>query len=144
MSERRPVVIVLPRRRPVHEILFLLLSLFYGTAFTFADSPPSSIVATMGHGLVLVWAVGFLVSGALGLFAMAAPVRKRIPAAWLEAAAMLIGAGALVIAGTAILIVVGWQRGLFGWAFCAAWAIANLARVVQIYGDMTRLRSESP
>jgi arginine exporter protein ArgO len=95
----RPIIVVSGRHRP-HEILLLAVSLV----------------------------TGLVISGALGLVALAA----RAPQ--VEQAAMLLGAAALVWYAAAAGQL-GW-RGAFAGVVCAAWAGANVARALQIRADL--------
>lgn len=130
----RPVVIVTGRHRP-HQVLFVGLSFVLGMAYTVGAPPPQSLAALMPAWLVHVWAIGLLASGVLGGVSLAIADRPE-RGLWLEAAAMLIGAGALVVALVAIFVFAGW-RGLFGAGITAAWAGANLWRAWQIRRDLT-------
>jgi hypothetical protein len=123
----RPIIVVSGRHRP-HEILLLAVSLVTGLAYTVGAPPPSSIAALLPGWAVLVWAVGLVISGALGLVALAA----RAPQ--VEQAAMLLGAAALVWYAAAAGQL-GW-RGAFAGVVCAAWAGANVARALQIRADL--------
>jgi hypothetical protein len=130
----RPVVIVSGRHRP-HEILFLVVSVVVGVAYTAGAPPPTSVAALLPGWTVRVWAVGLAVSGLLGAAGLVAR------AAWalqLEQAAMLIGAGALVWY-TAAVAPFGW-RALFAGCISAAWAGANLWRAAQIRRDLKASR----
>jgi len=132
----RPVLVVAGRHRP-HEIAFLLFSLMVGVAFTLGTAPPQSVAATMPEVTVRVWAIGLLVSGVVGLAAVLPPLDVRL-SLQLEAGAMLIGAGALLVVTVAVFNYAG-LRGLFGGGFCAAWLAANLVRAVQIHRDLRNI-----
>lgn len=137
-SNGRPILVLVPRRRPAHELFFLVLSLFWGIVYTFGQPAPNSLARSMDPVMIKAWSIGFLVSGTLGLVSLARP-HWSARVLWVELASMLMGAASLVLAAAAIISVAGWRNGLFGYAFCLAWMIANLARVTQIYSDIRRL-----
>lgn len=78
-----------------------------------------------------VWSAGLAVSGILGLIGA---LTRRGWSLVLEQAGMLIGAASLVWYVGAI-VPFGW-RGLFAGLISLAWAIANVARAVQINRDL--------
>lgn len=126
----RPVVVLAGRHRP-HEILLLVVSVLIGAAYTLGAPPPGSLAALLPGWAVLVWAVGLAASGVVGLVGVAYSMR-------LEAAGMLLGAGALVWYAGAVAPF-GW-RASFACAISCAWAGANLWRAWQIRGDLRRPR----
>lgn len=128
----RPLVVVSGRLRP-HELLLLGVSLVTGVAYTIGAPPPTSVAALMPAWALHVWSAGLLVSGALGLIGA---LSRRVWALQVEQAAMLIGAAALVWYAGAV-VPYGW-KALFAGLICLGWAIANLARAVQIRRDLTR------
>lgn len=131
------MLVVAGRHRP-HELLLLLFSLTSGLAYTLGSPPPQSVAASIEPWLVHVWSAGLLISGAVGLLAALLPMPED-RALGLEFGAMLIGAGALILAGAAIFSSVGW-RGAFGGGFCAFWAAANIVRAFQILRDLREVR----
>lgn len=134
MAGPRPVLVVAGRHRP-HELMLLLFSLLIGLAYTLGSPPPQSLAAVMPRWNVRLWAVGLLVSGAAGLAGSMLPLRLY-RGLLVELGAMLIGAGALIVATAAIIQYTGPARGAFGGGFCAAWALANLWRGAQILRDL--------
>lgn len=138
MAGPRRVLVVAGRRRP-HELLLLLFSLLIGLAYTLGSPPPQSVAASMPEWNVRLWAVGLLVSGAVGLAGAVLPLRLD-RGLWAEFGAMLIGAGALLMATAAIFQYGGIARGSFGAGFCLAWMLANLWRALQILRDLREAR----
>jgi hypothetical protein len=130
----RPVIVVAGRHRP-HELVLLLLSLTLGIAYTVGAPPPQSAVASMPTWLVAAWALAMAVSGGVGLLAVLVLGRWREASLFAELGSMLLGSGALTLIAAAIATINGTQ-GSFGIAFCAAWAVANLARAWQIRGEL--------
>lgn len=130
MTGARPLVVVSGRHRP-HEILLLAVQVITGVAYTVGAPPPSSVAAFLPGWALLVWAVGLAVSGVLGLAGVLWSLR-------VEAAAMLLGAGALIWYAAA-LAPFGW-RALLAGAISAAWAAANLWRALQIRHDLRGAR----
>jgi hypothetical protein len=121
----RPLVIA-GRHRP-HEILFLVVSVVTGVAYTIGAPPANSLAASLPSWALSVWAVGLAASGVIGLIGVLWSMR-------FEAAGMLIGAAALVWYVAAV-VPFGW-RALFAGLISAAWAGANLWRALQIYRDL--------
>lgn len=132
MAADRPVLII-ARHRPPHELLLLAVSVVTGIAYTIGVPPPSSVAALLPHWAVLVWAGGLVVSGVIGLVAM---VGRRLSMLQAEQASMLFGAAALIWY-TVALIPFG-AKALFAASISIAWAVANLARAVQIRHDLRR------
>jgi hypothetical protein len=94
----RPIVVT-GRHRP-HELLLLVVSIITGLAYLLGSPPPGSVAALMPDWLISLWAVGLLISGAMGLFG--AVYRRDLELGLIaEGAAMLIGAGALLVAAYA-------------------------------------------
>jgi hypothetical protein len=129
-------VVFAPRVR-AHELVFCALSFGLGMSYLLGAPPPASAAAQMPGWLVHAWAAGLAISGAAGLTA-AMITRWRETSLTLEAGAMLMGAGALILVAVAIAAAIG-MAGLFGAAFCLAWAIANLFRAVQIRRELAEL-----
>lgn len=121
-----PLVVISGRHRP-HEILLLAVQVITGVAYSIGAPPPTSMAALMPAWALLVWAVGLAVSGVLGLAGVVWSPR-------VEAAAMLIGAAALIWYAGA-LVPFGW-RALLAGAISIAWAAANLWRALQIRNDL--------
>jgi hypothetical protein len=124
-------VVLAGRHRP-HELLLLVVSVLTGTAYTVGAPPPGSLTALLPGWAVLVWSVGMVASGALGLAGAWRSLR-------VEAAGMLIGSAALIWYSAAVAPI-GW-RASFACAISTAWAAANLWRAVQIHRDL-RVPSE--
>lgn len=137
MATPRPVLVVTGRHRP-HELLLLLFSLVSGLAYTLGSPPPQSVAASIDPWLVRAWSAGLLMSGAVGLLAALLPLPED-RALGLELGAMLIGAGALVLAAAAIFSSAG-ARGAFGAGVCAFWAAANMVRAFQVIRDLREVR----
>jgi hypothetical protein len=129
--------IVLASRARAHEFVLLALSLLLGVTYLLGAPPPQSAAATMPHWLVTAWAAGLAVSGLAGLLS-AAVIRWRDTSLMLEAGAMLIGAGALVLITAAIAVYSG-ARGMLGAGLCLGWALANLVRAEQIRREIREL-----
>lgn len=125
----RPVI-VSGRHRP-HEILLLVVSLLTGFAYTVGTPPPQSVAALLPEWAVRVWAVGLVVSGAVGL---TGALTQRGWSLQVEQAAMLIGAAALVWYAAAVFPF--GLRAMFATAIAGAWAVANVWRARQIHRDL--------
>lgn len=126
MTAARPLVVVSGRHRP-HEVLLLAVQVITGVAYTVGAPPPTSVAALLPGWALLVWSVGLAVSGVIGLAGVIWSPR-------VEAAGMLLGAGALIWYAAA-LAPFGW-RALLAGAISAAWAGANLWRALQIRNDL--------
>lgn len=126
-------VAVSGRHRP-HEVLLLAVSLLVGIALILGAPAPGSITALLPRWEVHVWAAGLAVSGAAGLAGcLWRPGTER--AMWLEAGAMLTGAGSLLFYVVALLAL-GDPRGILAGGITAAWMAANLVRAGQIRRDL--------
>lgn len=130
MTGARPLVVVSGRHRP-HEILLLAVQVITGLAYTVGAPPPTSVAALLPGWALLVWSTGLAVSGVVGLVGVVWSPR-------VEAAGMLLGAGALIWYAAA-LAPFGW-RALLAGAISAAWAGANLWRAIQIQHDLRGTR----
>ncbi len=132
MSER-PIIVVTGSRRP-HELLLLAFSLIAGLAFLLGAPRPASMGDSMGDWFTTLWAFGLLFTGLIGLvgsFWRGSVARGLL----LERSAMLLGAGAAM--GYAIQVYsTNGGRSLFAAGFCFFWALANVARAVQISNDL--------
>lgn len=126
MTAARPLVVISGRHRP-HEVLLLAVQVITGVAYTVGAPPPTSVAALLPGWALLVWSVGLAVSGVIGLAGVIWSPR-------VEAAGMLLGAGALIWYAAA-LAPFGW-RALLAGAISAAWAGANLWRALQIRNDL--------
>jgi len=126
----RPVLVISGRHRP-HELLLLVVSLATGLAYTVGAPPPTSVAALLPGWALHVWSSSLALSGVIGLIGA---VTRRQWSLQVEQAGMLLGAAALVWYAAAISAY-GW-RALFAGAICAAWALANLARAMQIRTDL--------
>lgn len=126
-------VIVVGRQRP-HQVLLLAWSLIFGVSGLTTAPAPTTVAALVPHWETVVWAAMLAISGAVGLLGV---VRRRDPvlSLQLEAGAMLIGSGALLLYIVAAFAVAGW-RALFAGGLVASWLIANLWRSIQIRRDL--------
>jgi hypothetical protein len=131
----RPVIVT-GRSRP-HELLLLGLSVLTGLAYLLGSPPPGSVVALMPHWQIYLWAFGLLLSGVMGLYGCLWRHDAGLALA-VEGAAMLIGAGALLIPAISAAAI-GGARALFAAGTSAAWMAANLWRAWQIRGDLKEL-----
>jgi hypothetical protein len=129
-------VVTGPRRS--HEVVFLAFAVLIGAVYTVGAPPPTSTAAVTPPWLVRTWAVGLLGHGIIGLAGVLLPLR-RDRGLLVEAASMLIGAGALVMAAAASFAYAGWGA-LLGGGLTLAWALANLVRAVEIRGEFRALR----
>lgn len=131
------MLVVTGRHRP-HEVVFLVLALTLGLAYTIGAPPPQSVAAQMWSWVVHLWAIGLLLHGGVGLVAIFLPVRYE-RGLRLELGSMLLGFGALIFIAILVFAYAG-VAGLFGGGFCIAWATANLVRAWQIQADLKGLR----
>lgn len=133
----RPIVVVLGRQRP-HEIFLLAYSMVAGVTLLAADAEPTSVTATLTPAMVVVWAVGLLLSGLIGL--VGCFWRGHFSTALrLEQSGVLLNAAALLGYTMSIFVFAG-SRGLFAGALIAAWALADIARAWNISGDLLRVQ----
>jgi hypothetical protein len=133
-------VVVTGRRRP-HQVALLAASLVLGVTFFAGWAPPPTTVDTAAsHWLRSVWYGLLLASGVCGLIAIWLPDIQT--GLLLERAAMIISTPALAIYIIPIFVV-GGKRGIGAGAFLACWAGANLWRMVQIHGDLRKIRRSS-
>jgi hypothetical protein len=128
------VSIVLVGRLRVHEVLLLVISLVIGLADLLGTPPAVSLSALLPSWEIRAWAAGMLASGLVGLVGLWR-WRDVGMALHLEAGAMLIGAGALLLYGTAVFNAVG-VRGLVAGGITYAWMLANLIRANQIRTEL--------
>lgn len=126
----RPLVVVSGRHRP-HEILLLAVSLVTGVAYTIGAPPPASVSALLPAWALHIWSAGLVASGVIGL---AGTLSRRWWSLQVEQAGMLIGAASLIWY-TAAVVPFGWKALLAG-LISVAWALANVARAVQIRRDL--------
>lgn len=126
----RPLVVI-AGRRSAHELLFLVVSLVVGIAYTIGSPPPTSVAALMPGWALHIWSAGLTLSGVLGLAGL---LLRRSWALQVEQAGMLIGAAALVWY-TASVVPFGWKALLAG-CISVAWALANVVTALQIRHDL--------
>lgn len=130
------IVVVNSRQRP-HERVLLGISVILGISYLATVPAPQSLAALVPSWLVILWAIGLLLSGGVGL--AAAMWRGSIAVALeVERAAWLANTGPLLLIGGASFVVNGW-RAMFGGSIILAWAIANLARSRQIRREVNAL-----
>lgn len=98
--------------------------------------PPTSLAVTIPHWLVLVWAGGLAVSGAVGLAGCWWHGHRGLR---LEQGGLLIGAGALLIYTVSAFVFAG-SRALFAGGVVCMWAAANLWRAAQCQRDLKQIR----
>lgn len=134
--EPRPIIIISGKHRH-HELLLLAFSVLAGVAFLLG-APRSAVTQQLDETLVNVWAVGLTVSGVVGL--LGCFWRNNLERSLLlERSGLLIGAGAVLGFAMQVYSVAG-GRGLFTAGFYLAWALANVARSLQIGKDLRDMR----
>jgi hypothetical protein len=129
-------VVITGRHRP-HELLLLAVSIPIGLSYVFGAPPPGSVAALIPAWEVRIWAWLLLFSGLVGLVSSSWGRDARF-ALRLEAGAMLLGAGALLIYTVAVFQLGTW-RGLFAGGITVAWMAANLWRALQIRRDLREM-----
>lgn len=129
-----PVVVLGGQQRP-HEVLLLALSVVIGVAYFLGSPAPGSLAALIPHWEIIAWAVGLIISGALGLVGCLLYHRDLETGLRLEFSAMLMGAGANLIYAFAVFSLGGW-RALVAGGMTVAWVSANLWRCRQIRRDL--------
>lgn len=134
----RPVVVVVTGRHRPHEIVFLMLALVIGLAYTLGAPPPQSVAAEMAPWIVDLWAFGLAAHGVIGLASVLVPMRTD-RALLVEAGSMLIGTGAWAMAAASTFSYAGW-RALLGGGLSFAFAAANAWRAFQIRRDVRSLQ----
>lgn len=136
MSDQRPVIVVTGKRRP-HELMLLAFSLVVGLLYlTGALDQPASVSSKATW--VNAWAAGLALSGAVGLIGCYWQ-GDLVRSLTLEQAGMLFGAAAALTYTSAAFSYAG-TNALFPSGFCLAWAVANVARAVQIGKDLRTAR----
>lgn len=134
--EPRPIIIITGKQRH-HEQLLLAFSVVAGVAFLLG-APRSAVTQQLDEALVNVWAAGLAVSGVVGLAGCF--WRNNLGRGLLlERSGMLIGAAAVFGFAVQVYAVAG-GRGLFTSGFYLAWALANVARSLQISKDLRDTR----
>lgn len=136
MADRGPVLVVTSRSRP-HEMFAFAAQLLLGVAYLVTVPEPASLSALVPGWLVVLWSAGLVVCGAAGLVSARMPMGVR--ALELERGALAVSTGTLLLMGGASAAVNG-LRSSFGIAMIAAWAGANVWRMVQIRRDVAKLR----
>lgn len=137
---QRPLLIVAPRLR-AHELFLFAAQIVLGAGYLVTVPSPPSLAALVPHWLVIVWSVGLLVSGLVGVTAAGLPYSRRTLD--FERGALLISTGSLFLIGGASAVSAG-MRAFFGIMMIAAWSGANLVRVWQIRGETHRLTKTGP
>jgi len=132
-----PRILVLRGRHSPHEELLLAVSTVSGLAYLIGSPPPMSIAALMPRPIVYIWAIGLLISGAVGLAGCwwRGAYERGIE---FEKAGLLIGAGAMLIYGTAAFTFGGW-RALLAGGIVLGWTAANIIRVAKLQGHLREL-----
>lgn len=128
----RSVVLVTGKHRP-HEQVFFAFGALVGLTYVLGAPAPTSIVSLMPYALVLVWAIGLVTSGVVGL--IGCWLSPSVMALRLEQGGLLINTGSLVVYTTGAFAVAGW-RALFAAGLAAAWGLANLVRTWQANSDV--------
>lgn len=131
----RPVLVLASRHRP-HEQLFLAFGAVSGVSFLAGAPEPASIEATMPPFVVILWAAGLVVSGAVGLIGC---WWRGERGQLLEAGGLLVGCGSLLLYTSAAVSVAG-IRALFPAGVVLTWFAANLWRVMQIRRELRTAR----
>lgn len=130
------IVLVTGRHRP-HELLLLAVSVLLGVSYLVRVPAPQTLTAAVPRWVVLLWAVGLVASGIVGLAGCL--WRGDIATGLgLERGAMLMSTGALLLIGSVIVSATG-MRGLFSAGITIAWALANLYRCLQITTDLRQV-----
>lgn len=130
------IVLVTGRHRP-HELLLLAVSVLLGTSYLVRVPAPQTLTASVPRWVVILWAVGLVASGIIGLTGCL--WRGDITTGLgLERGAMLMSTGVMALMAAVVVSATG-IRGLFTASITIAWALANLYRVAQITTDLRRI-----
>lgn len=133
-----PRLVVLSGPLRPHEMMFQALAIVLGAVYLIGAPPPTSVAALMPEWAVRLWAGGLLVSGLLT--ALSLLLRRRPETSLrIEQSAMLLGAAALVWAGSAVFTYAWSSRALLAGGFCLVWAAANILRSEQCRRDARRV-----
>ncbi len=130
-------MIVLAGRHRPHELLLLAWSALLGASYLVRVPAPRSLAAAVPHWVVLLWAAGLVLSGAVGLLGCLWRGQAETGLG-LERGAMLMSTAALTLIAVASLAANG-DRALFGVGLMSAWAMANVARAMQITRDLRQI-----
>lgn len=130
------IVLVTGRHRP-HELLLLAVSVLLGASYLARGTGPQTLTATVPRWVVLLWAVGLVASGIIGLTGCL--WRGDITVGLgLERGAMLMSTGAMGLISAVIVSATG-MRGAFSAGITIAWALANIYRIAQITTDLRQI-----
>lgn len=130
------IVLASGRRHP-HQMFVLALSLLLGVAYLVRVPAPQSLAAVAPKWVVVLWSVGLVLSGAVGLLGCLWLGQVEVGLG-LERGALLLSTAALVLIGSASVAANG-SRALFGVGVITAWALANVARCVQITNNLRQI-----
>lgn len=134
---------VMINRRSPHTIVLLVYGLGTGGLALVRLAPlPLPVAAWLGSELSVVWECLMAAYGALGLYALLIRRVRIVLSLRLELAAMLIGAGPLLLYAVIIFtaaLPVGLAVRLFGGGLVGLFGLANLMRVWQLRSDLAGL-----
>lgn len=130
------IVLVTGRHRP-HELLLLAVSVLLGASYLIRVPAPQTLTAAVPRWVVILWAVGLVASGIIGLTGCLWRGDVTVGLG-LERGAMLMSTAALVLISSVIVSVTG-MRGAFSAGITIAWALANVYRIAQISTDLRRI-----
>lgn len=132
-------VIVASKVQP-HELLNFAVGVLIGLNYLLATIPaPQSLASVLPSWVVLLWAVGLVVSGCTGLFAIFYK-RDAEFAFELERGSLYISSGVLLLLIGSVLIVS--PRLTLSLGYLVGWIIANVYRATQLTSDLQIIRKE--
>jgi hypothetical protein len=136
------MAIMINRRSP-HAIVLLVYGLGTGGLALARIAPlPAPVALWLGPVASVAWECLMATYGALGLYAMLIRRVRIVLSLRLESAAMLIGAGPLLLYAVIIFtaaLPVGLAVRLFGGGLVGLFGVANLIRVWQLRNDLAGL-----
>lgn len=134
------IVLVTGRHRP-HELLLLAWSVLLGASYLLTVPAPQSLSAAVPRPIVLLWAGGLALSGAIGLIGCLWRGNVAVGLG-IERGALIMSTAVLILIASVFVAAVGW-RAAYSTGLTLAWALANLSRCIQITTDLRQIAAAS-
>lgn len=134
--------VIVMGRHQAHEICFMVVSILLGINYLLVTIPPPQSLSQLApRWVVVIWSIGLIISGGLGI--PSALWRSNITVALAcERAALIISSVSLSLIFIAILVA-NQTRGAYGAALTLAWIVANVIRTTQIKKEIRTLENRA-